>query len=161
MKKLIVRFLILIFMLPFAVCLSSCEDNTPYSISSSQSMNESLGTYINDLKLNIKKNPTDYVGQQITLNGMIILKDGETFILDYHNHTGYTLEESATMTRAGILDKYAFKIVLAENIENSLLESMDYVELNGKITISNGEILLNDCECKILVASEEIPLLKN
>ena len=159
MKKFFTILLVLICVLASATCLCSCSNNnsdTDTETQTTKSYEDYLGTYIKELKLAIKKNPVDYNGDQITLKGMFVHKNGETFILDYHNYTTYTFLEHYELTLPGSLDKYAIKIVLADTLNNSLLETWDYVELSGTITILNGEISLSNCVCEILVANDEI-----
>jgi hypothetical protein len=159
MNKFFSSFLSMTLCIISAFCLSSCETDTPNpnDVSNSNTTGVSYGTYIKDLKLAIKKNPTEYIHNRITLKGMIAHQNGETFILDYHNTTTNSLQ--GHFLGSGLLDKSAFKIVLKNTLENSLLESWDYVELSGTIAISNGKIYLDNCECDILVANEELPPL--
>lgn len=130
-------------------CFVSCKAPKTDSVASSE-ISSAAKTEMEELWIAIRKKPAEYNGTQVTLKGTILKEGYQTFLVDYHGLAEGVL--NTTDIKIGM----KMSVVLSENMQNSLLESYDYVELIGTITVANSSIFLANCECTILVAHEEI-----
>jgi hypothetical protein len=114
---------------------------------------------IAELRIAIKKNPTEYNNKQATLKGTILKEDGKTILLDYHRSTTSGVTGSGLLfgvrQRAEAKNKPSIEVILSDTIQSYVVESWDYVELTGTVKISDGEIYLDNCQCTIIIANEE------
>lgn len=125
--------------------LSKDPDNVTYSYEFSS---------VNALLTAIKKNPEAYHNKQVKIFGMILTYEHETFnrkeivLIDYKGETlpdndGY---QARYLKRNKIEAKQAIEVTMLNDLQYTVAETGDYVNLYGTVKITNGEIYLDKCQ---------------
>lgn len=106
--------------------------NVPYTFDS-----------VADLKSAIKKNPKQYENKQVSVEGSIYKTDDGTILTDAIGDGGVKFRTEATK-RPNIT------IIISDDKILALLDSGDYVELNGTVRISDTGVFLDGCNYKMI-----------
>lgn len=158
MNKLMIKICSIALCIVPVFCLASCNDDASISSSSSSSVVE-MPSPIKELKLAIKKNPTEYHNKLVTLQGTIVKEDGKTILYDYHYYRSDSDSSSeiaadsliaGVQERAEIKKKESIEVILLDNVQSYVVESYDYVQIVGTVRITSNGIYLDKCACTIL-----------
>lgn len=149
------KFLSIIFCIGIIFCLISCQGDNSQKIEETETSSTSTNqTYVQDLNLAIKKTPTEYNGKEVTVKGYCFTR------LD-----GHDVKYLADVCVVGAGNRYKFdkdgnksriKILITDEVLLTVLDHGDYIELTGTVTISNGEIYLDDCTYTMITPYEEM-----
>jgi hypothetical protein len=109
---------------------------------------------VNALLSAIKNNPTAYNNKQVKVFGMIFAYEHATFNRKEIALIDYKGEElsygSGVQTRffknQKIEAKEAIEVTLSSDLQYTVSETGDYVNLYGTVRITNGEIYLDKCQ---------------
>jgi hypothetical protein len=104
------------------------------------------------LNIAIKHNPSHYNGKVVSVTGTIAKTDSEMLL----GSSSYWSGISRTEIRYKVKSNPNFRIVMSDEIQQSVLETGDKVEICGTVTISDGEIYLDNCEYTMIETFEEI-----
>lgn len=106
---------------------------------------------ISELRNAIKKNPTYYNDNKITVTGTILEHDGDILLVDF-NGSSYDAKEYSEIIRN---KRKHIRVVISDDVSVAVLERGDYIKLNGTVRIANGEIYLDNCEYTMLITCDE------
>lgn len=141
------RLLSIILCICLLLCLTSCGGDTEETESSSTSTKQ---TYVEDLKIAIKKNPTGYNGKQITVEGYACLYSNVIYLCDiYYGTNAMDRFEFNKNTKSKI------EIVITDDVLLSVLGNGDYIKVTGKVKIAEGEFYLDNCTYTMITTYEE------
>lgn len=109
---------------------------------------------VNALLTAIKKNPTAYHNQQIKVYGMLFTYEHETFnrkeiaLIDYKGEELPDTDgfKARFFKNDKIEAKQAIEVTLSSDLQYTVAETGDYVNLYGIVRITNGEIYLDKCQ---------------
>ncbi|MEE0969612.1 MAG: hypothetical protein U0M06_09600 [Clostridia bacterium] len=128
--------------------LNSDPDNVTYS----DSFNS-----VKELNAAIKKNPTYYNNKRIKVVGTIYKDDDDNVIADDNGYdfSAFTHFDYRIWARREENSKGIISIEITDDLQNTVVETGDYVKMYGTVIISNGEIYLTDCEYSMIATRDE------
>ncbi|MBE6707574.1 MAG: hypothetical protein E7577_08070 [Ruminococcaceae bacterium] len=111
-------------------------------------------TSVNALLTAIKKNPEAYHNKQVKVFGMIFTYEHETFnrkeiaLIDYKGETLPDTDgfKARFFKNDKIEAKQAIEVTMLNDLQYTVAETGDYVNLYGTVRITNGEIYLDKCQ---------------
>lgn len=125
--------------------------------------NDTVFSSATDLLTAIKKNAIYYNNKEVVVLGTMVKKSDSIGIVDPSNKTNGPINTSDTSD--SLYSKYQeyqlrnleikIKTKISSNIQYTVVETGDLVKITGKVTISNGEIYLNNCQCEIVATFAE------
>lgn len=106
---------------------------------------------VNELYLAIKSNPTAYNNKQVKVYGMLFTYKTSNKSIGLIDYKGEEFPSSSSLLAGVFLDekieaKTGIKVTLSNDLEYTVAETGDYVNLYGTVKISNGEIYLDKCQ---------------
>lgn len=109
---------------------------------------------VNALLMAIKKNPEAYHNKQVKVFGMIFTYEHETFnrkeiaLIDYKGETLPDTDgfKARFFKNDKIEAKQAIEVTMLNDLQYTVAETGDYVNLYGTVRITNGEIYLDKCQ---------------
>lgn len=115
---------------------------------------------VNDLITAVKSNPSTYANKKITVKGTILKKNDHTAVCDLSDVSGLSSSLEFDVSEYAIYRKYkennfCIDIVFYDDLSYSVATTGDYVELGGTVKVSNGKIILDNCECEIIKFASE------
>lgn len=120
-------------------CEDQTDDNDPFTFST-----------VSELKNAIKKNPKFYCDKEIAVKGTAVKMDNGFRLVDFNGSKLEGMERYAIRTTSSYI-----AIIIPDDILLSVLETGDYISLNGIVGIAEGEIYLDDCEYAMIETQEE------
>jgi hypothetical protein len=142
MKLLFKNICIIALCVALAICFVSCErDLTTNSFDS-----------VKDFKNAIKHNPSHYNGKSVSVKGTIAKTDSEILL----GSSIYFFDISQVQIRDEVKNNTNISIIISDAMQLSVLETGDRVVICGTVTISDGEIYLDNCEYTMIETFEEI-----
>ena len=147
MKKLvsIVVCAVLIF------CFASCQTENAIAEESDSVIAEPIASFdtIESFIILLKKNPKDFIGNQISIKGYM-----DKFVLN----TIYTQLEDVYTPSDELKDPNVarIKLFITDEVMLTVVGDGDYVEVCGTVEIVDGEICLKNCTCTVITAFEEM-----
>ena len=106
-----------------------------------------------DLINAVKHNPSYYNGKAVTVKGLI-LKDYDDIIVG--NLKGLWSQMSETILRTNILKNPNIRVSIEDELQRSVVETGDRIKVYGTVTISDGEVYLDNCEYTMIETYEEL-----
>lgn len=143
------KFLSIIFCIGIILCLASCQNPNGNTENTEENSASNESTYVQDLNLEIKKNPKEYNGKQITIKGYALYYLSELYLSDLCANGVADRYEISQNTKSKV------EIVIADEVLLTVLETGDYIELTGTVTISDGKVYLDNCTYTMITAYEE------
>ena len=108
---------------------------------------------VNALLSAIKSNPTAYNNKQVKVFGMIFTYENnnkkEIALIDYKNEDiSFSSNdfEARFFKNSKVEAKEAIEVTLSNDLQYTVAETGDYVNLYGTVKITNGEIYLDKCQ---------------
>ena len=157
MKKYTVILLVIVLSAAVVFC-ASCANNSGNSDITETMREEQTDdgdpftfSTVSELKNAIKKNPKYYNNKEITIQGTVMKSDSDTLLVDFNGSS------------LGAMERYEIKqdssryiaIVVPDDILSAVLETGDYINLNGTVRILEGEIYLDHCEYTMVMTRDE------
>lgn len=169
MKHLYKRIIIIALCVSISFCVMSCEISFPIETADTTEATEEAtsaekNTFsfetVNDLLIAIKRNPSNYGNEKITVKGTILKKNDHTAICDLSDVADLSPSLEFDVEEYSIYRKYkgnnlCMDIVFYDDLSHSVVTTGDYVELCGTVKVSNGEVILDNCECEIIKFASE------
>lgn len=162
--KYIGSFIVCVSML---LCVASCDilqiskdTETTEVATTPQSDSISFDT-VNDLIIAVKRNPSTYADKKVTVKGTILKeKDYYTAVCDLSDISDLSYSSGFDFEAYLIYDKYkeynyCIDIEFCDDFTYAVSSKGDYVELCGTVMVSNGELILGNCECEIIEFASE------
>lgn len=142
MKRLLSIILCIVFVLGLASCQRDDTEESPASA-------ETVGSFdtVEDFKIAIKKNPTHYVDKQVSVKGYVDKLGSSTYtwLVDAHTEKNELTDDSIARISVYITDDLLLTVV----------GDGDFIEISGTVTVSNGEIYLDNCTYTMITTYEE------
>ena len=116
---------------------------------------------VNDLVVAIKRNPSVYANEKITVKGTVLKKNDHNAICDLSDIPDYLSSSLEYDVREYRIyrnckeNNSGIDIVFGDDLSYSVVTAGDYVELCGTVQISNGEIKIDNCKCEIITFASE------
>lgn len=156
-KKYTSIFLMIVLCATVTLC-TSCANNRENSNISETMREEQTDdgnpftfSTVSELKNAIKKNPKYYNNKEITIQGTICDRDSGLLLVDF-NGSSIGVKEYAEIRKNS--SRY-IAIVIPDDVLSAVLETGDYIKLNGTVRISEGEIYLDNCEYTMITTRDE------
>ena len=93
----------------------------------------------------IKHNPSHYNGKAVVVEGIVEKRDNEITLWTYKQSSlKYERSQAPSII-----------IIISDPLQQSVLEWGDYIKLQGTVTISNGEVYLDNCTYTMIQTSNE------
>lgn len=160
--KYIVPFIFCISMLSCFVSCDMIQMHQSAETTETTETEEDMFSFdsVYDLIIAIKKNPSAYGNEKVTVQGTIFKQGDYTAICDISDVSdlstssdfsvsGYAVYRNCKKTNHGI------DIEFYNDISYAVVTTGDYVELSGTVKTINGEIILDNCECEIIKFASE------
>ena len=136
-KRILCIALCVILIFSFSSCRQTeetADDNDQYTFDT-----------VADLKSAIKKDPSLYEDNKVTVKGSIS-KMGDGIILTDYSGDGGVMFQVEAKRHANIT------VIISEDKKVMLLDSGDYVEIIGTVKISDVDVYLDECDYKIITS---------
>ena len=129
---------ITVVLLVFFVIIPQFEEKVPTEI---------IATFdsVDELRIAVKKDPTYYNGKRISIKGYADSLGPITYL--------------STKNESGEISS-KIRVQITDDIKLSVLGDGDYIDLNGVVTIFNGEIRLDHCTYSMISTKEELEASK-
>ena len=127
--------------------LVSCVIDLPYEFADNETTSAEIIAFFNsveDLKIAIKKDPSRYNGQRVSVKAYASKLLSSVYIFD-------NLPADDELWD----DRPRIQVFITDDLKLSVLEKGDYIDLNGIITISSGEISMTQCTYTMIRTNEE------
>ena len=157
-KTILGKLLSITLCLIFCFIFCSCEfcrinygsTNTSNYLGTSINKDDDPFTFesVDELKIAIKKEPKYYNNKQVTVKGTAIAYEDCILLVDFNG------------TDFGAMERYESKknsvvIIIPDDVLYSVLETGDYIEVNGTVAISDGKTYLDNCDYTMIATCKE------
>ena len=143
MKRILSILLCIVFCLGLSACNRADTDPTEETTATTDDNDPNTFENVAKAKDAIKKAPSLYENNRITVKGSIVKRDDRIFLSSLRGDGG-------AMFRYEAMRSPNIAIVMADNKMGVLLENGDYVKITGTVKISDTEIYLDACEYEMI-----------
>ena len=154
MKKYFKNVCIIVLSVSIMLCFVSCERGFTTETTETESSNYEGNSFDTVKALNnaIKHNPSHYNGKEVSVEGTISKTDSKILL----GSSIYFSDISQVQIRHEVKTNPNIRIIISDEIQIAVLGTGDKVSIRGTVTISNGEIYLDNCEYTMIETFEEI-----
>ena len=143
MKRILSILLCIVFCLGLSACNRADTDPTEETTATTDDNDPNTFETVAKAKAAIKKEPSRYENNRITVKGSVLKRDNGIILSDARGDGG-------VMFRAEALRSPNITIIMSDEKLVALLESGDYVKITGTVKISDAEIYLDACEYEMI-----------
>jgi len=150
MKKLLSILLCVVFILSLASCQN--DDVTESTESASVVINPiaSFNT-VEDFKIAVKKNPTQYIDKQISVKGYA----NKNINLVTNEVRNVWLYDDLLLDSEKYDGRLRIEVFITDSTLRVVVEDGDYIKIYGTVKISGGEIHLDNCTYTMITTNKE------
>ena len=143
------NFFIQLFSVALIIVLTCSLLSCNASETEDEQQSQSSHSYVKDLRTQVKKNPSEYNGKQVEVKGWLYIDDDVFYLVD-SKPTGVQFRYELNQGNIANIE-----LTIYDQTIINVLESGDYIEVFGKVQISEKGISLNQCRVTVITPREE------